>query len=919
MVLTANPSTVAIDARNPIGIGRRFTSPDVGPYDTIEWAERDARISSADQSIVFEQRDVEFPVQWSATAANIVAQKYFRGQPGSPERERSLRQVVDRIVDTITHWGRADGYFADDDEAEAFNAELKFIMVTQRAAFNSPVWFNIGVPDVPQQASACFILSVDDDMRSILDWYRDEGLIFKGGSGAGANLSRIRSSIEPLGGGGTASGPVSFMRGADASAGAIKSGGTTRRAAKMVILDVGHPDIEEFVEAKTLEEHKIRVLRDAGFDMGLGGSDTPSVQFQNANNSVRVSDEFMRSVVDDAEWGLEAVTTGETIRTVRARELWRKICSAAWDCADPGVQFDSSINRWHTAPAAGRITGSNPCSEYFHLDDSACNLASLNLRRFTDEGGEFDVHDFAHTVEIVFTAQDILVGRADYPTPPIEANTKAYRQIGLGYANLGGLLMALGHPYDSDAGRAWAAAITSLMTGAAYSTSARIATRLGPFEGFTANAEPMLNVLHMHRDAARSIDDAGAAPPGLIDAAQRVWDEVIECAEKSGVRNSQATVLAPTGTIGLTMDCDTTGIEPDFALVKTKTLFGGGSIVSVNKMIPIALRTLGYTTEQTADIETYIDLHHSVRGAPHLSAEHAVVFACSGGDDPIHYEGHLRMMAAVQPLLSGGISKTVNLPETATVDDVEGVYRLGWELGLKAVAIYRDNCKVGQPLSARTGSGPRVESTTDAGAIAEQVVGQVIDQNVGATARPVRRRLSRSRPSRTFEFRVGDCKGYTTIGEYDDGQPGEIFLTVSKQGSTMAGVMDAFAKSISYGLQYGVPIRAFVEAFTNMRFEPAGITDDPDIRFAASIMDYLFRRLAIDYLTYDERSELGIFTVGERLQPTLPGIDEATIAGAGAVATSTIDAPMCMLCGVSMVRAGSCHVCTRCGNTSGCS
>jgi ribonucleoside-diphosphate reductase alpha chain len=913
MVLVFNPSTEETAAGNRIGIGRFFTSPGVDPYDTIEWGERDARISGGDGSIVFEQLDVEFPVQWSVTAANIVAQKYFRGHQGTPERERSMKQVVDRIVDTITEWGRLDGYFADDDEAEAFNAELKYLMVTQRAAFNSPVWFNIGIDGVPQQASACFILSVDDNMPSILDWYRDEGLIFKGGSGAGANLSKIRASIEPLAGGGTASGPISFMRGADASAGAIKSGGTTRRAAKMVILDVDHPDIEEFVETKSLEERKIRVLRDAGFEMGLGGSDMPSVQFQNANNSVRVSDEFMRAVVDDDDWDLKAVTTGETIRTVRARELWRKTAEAAWECADPGVQFDTTINRWHTAPVTGPISGSNPCSEYFHLDDSACNLASLNLRKFADEAGEFDVEAFTHAVEVVFTAQEIMVGRADYPTPRIEATTKAYRQLGLGYANLGGLLMALGHPYDSDAARAWAAGITSLMTGTAYSTSARIAARLGPFDGFATNAEPMLNVLQMHRDAARSIDDAGAAPKELIEAGHRAWDAAIETAEESGVRNSQATVLAPTGTIGLAMDCDTTGIEPDFGLVKIKTLFGGGSITTVNQTIPTALATLGYTSEEAADIEAHVDEHHSVLGAPHLAPEHLAVFACSVGDNVIHYEGHLRMMAAVQPLLSGGISKTVNLPESVTVDDVEGVYRLGWELGLKAVAIYRDNCKVGQPLSTSAGSQGKAE------AIAERVVGEVIGQAVEAPPHPVRRKLSRSRPSRTFEFRVGDCKGYTTIGEYEDGQPGELFLTVSKQGSTMAGVMDAFAKSISYGLQYGVPIRAFVEAFTNMRFEPAGITDDPDIRFAASIMDYLFRRLAIDYLTYEERSELGIFSVDERLQPTLPGIDEAAMAVTASATTSTSDAPMCMLCGVSMVRSGSCHVCTRCGSTSGCS
>ena len=928
MQLTASPSTMAVDAGRRIGIERRLTSPGVSPYEAIGWERRDARITNAsDDSIVFEQLGVEFPASWSMNATNIVAQKYFRGHLGEAGRERSLRQVIDRIVDTITEWGRQDEYFADEEEAEAFNAELKYAMVTQRAAFNSPVWFNIGVEGVPQQASACFILSVEDSMASILDWYRREGVIFKGGSGAGANLSRIRSSTEPLRGGGTASGPISFMRGADASAGAIKSGGTTRRAAKMVILDVDHPDIEEFIGAKSVEEHKIRVLRDAGFEMGLGGSDMPSVQFQNANNSVRVTDDFMRAVADDAGWDLRAVTTGDVVRTVSARGLFEMISRAAWECADPGVQFDTTINRWHTTPRAGRINASNPCSEYFHLDDSACNLASINLLPFLDDDGVFDTEAFEHTVATVFTAQEILVGRADYPTPEIALTTKAFRQIGLGYANLGALLMALGLPYDSDAGRAWAAGITSLMTGAAYRTSARLAARMGPFHGFSDNAEPIGEVLAMHREAARSVDPAGV-PADLIEAGQRSWDDAVATAEEFGVRNSQATVLAPTGTIGLAMDCDTTGIEPDLALIKFKQLVGGGSITTVNGTIPTALRALGYSADQAADVEQYIADHNSVVGAPHLAGDHAAVFACSMGDDPIHYEGHLRMMAAVQPLLSGGISKTVNLPATVTVDDVGELYQLAWELGLKSVAIYRDSCKVGQPLSTSEGASDRTGPAHDGtGSASVDAVEQVVSLAASTTSHPVRTRLPRSRSSRTFEFRVADCRGYATIGEFDNGQPGEIFLTVSKQGSTMAGVMDAFAKSISYGLQYGVPIRAFVEAFTNTRFEPAGMTDDPDIRFAGSIMDYLFRRLAIDYLTYEERAELGIFSVAERRQPTLPGLDGAAAdAGDSAVGHSpgdgrTVmgDAPLCMLCGVSMVRAGSCHVCTSCGSTSGCS
>ncbi len=923
------PDGLNVDSSKWIGIGRHFTSPDTDPYDGIEWERRDAVLTNwADGSVVFEQRDVEFPAGWSLNASNIVAQKYFRGTLGTPERETSVRQVVDRIADTITEWGRAGGYFGVD-EAHNFNAELKAILVTQRAAFNSPVWFNIGVAGVPQQASACFILSVDDTIDSILEWYRQEGVIFKGGSGAGVNLSKVRSSVEPLAGGGTASGPLSFMRGADSSAGAIKSGGKTRRAAKMVILDAGHPDIEEFVDAKAREERKIRALREAGFDMGLDGADASSVQFQNANNSVRVTDDFMQAVVDDGEWPLAAVTTGEALRNVRARDLWRRIATAAWECADPGLQFDTTINRWHTAPSAGRINASNPCSEYFHLDDSACNLASLNLLAFLDDEGRFDIDAFAHTVEVVFTAQEILVGRADYPTEAIGETTRAFRQLGLGYANLGALLMGLGLPYDSDAGRGWAAAITSLMTATAYAVSARTAARMGPFAGFADNGEAMLSVLTMHREAARRIahDDV---PDELISAGRLAWDNAIGDAEVFGVRNSQATVLAPTGTIGLAMDCDTTGIEPDLGLVKTKKLVGGGTMQIVNRTIPRALRRLGYTPEQVDEIVAHVDEHHSVLDAPHITDDDVAVFACSMGDNPIHYEGHVRMMSAVQPLLSGGISKTVNMPEDVTVDDVEALHLLSWELGLKSVAIYRDNCKVGQPLSA--GGGSAAERV-------EELVGEVVERVVH---RPVRQKLPRSRTGRTFEFRVADCKGFATIGEYENGQPGEIFLTVSKQGSTMAGIMDAFAKSISYGLQYGVPLRAFVEAMTNMRFEPAGLTDDPDIRFASSIMDYLFRRLAIEYMPYDERAELGIFSVGERMQPTLPGVDEAvtpSIQGSDLVAdpkspsadeaavaveadggrVASSDAPMCMQCGVSMMRAGSCHVCPSCGTTSGCS
>ena len=936
--------------RTTIGLGRLFTSVGVDPYAEIVWERRDARITNwLDGSVVFEQLGVEFPTTWSLNATNIVSQKYFRGTLGTSEREWSLKQVVDRIVDTITGWGLADGYF-DGDEAETFRAELKYILVTQRAAFNSPVWFNIGVRGVPQQASACFILAVDDEMPSILNWYREEGLIFKGGSGAGVNLSRIRSSFESLEGGGTASGPVSFMRGADASAGTIKSGGKTRRAAKMVILDANHPDVEQFVWAKAIEERKARVLADAGFDMGLDGADSFSVQYQNANNSVRVTDEFMRAVVDDADWDLTAVTTGEVLRTVKARHLWREIAEAAWECADPGLQFDTTINRWHTAPNHGRITASNPCSEYFHVDNSACNLASINLLKYVQDDGGFDVGAFTHTVDTVFAAQEILVGRADYPTEKIGDTTRALRQIGLGYANLGALLMSLGLPYDSDDGRAWAAAITSLMTGSAYAASARIAGRVGSFAGFDVDRDAMLRVLDMHQAANDELVDNDALPDDLVEAAADAWERAIDDARRHGVRNSQASVLAPTGTIGLAMDCDTTGIEPDLALVKTKKLVGGGTMSIVNQTIPRALRRLGYTPGQVDDIIGYIDEHMSVLGAPHLAADHLPVFACSMGDNTIHYEGHIRMMGAVQPFLSGGISKTANMPEDVTVEDVEGLHMLAWELGLKSVAIYRDNCKLGQPLSSTKGRASDAATESVASAAVEAGVQRVIERIVH---QPVRQKMPRTRRGRTFEFRVADCKGFATIGEYDNGQPGEIFLTVSKQGSTMAGVMDAFAKSVSYGLQYGVPLRAFVEAFTNMRFEPAGMTDDPDIRFASSIMDYLFRRLAIEYMTYDERAELGIFSVDERLQPTLPGVEEAVTetsqgselapdpkserlplvsdaASDGQLSFGVdetpaqgmmrpSDAPMCMQCGVTMMRAGSCYVCSSCGSTSGCS
>ncbi len=929
-----------------IGIRRHFTSEGSHPYDAVTWERRDARITNfRDGSVAFEQRDVEFPVDWSLNATNIVAQKYFRGTLGTAERETSLRQVIDRVADTITEWGARDGYFVDHDEAETFNAELKHLLVHQKAAFNSPVWFNIGVKGVPQQASACFILAVDDTMDSILTWYVEEGTIFKGGSGSGINLSRIRSSHELLKGGGTASGPVSFMRGADASAGTIKSGGKTRRAAKMVILDVDHPDVEEFIWCKAREEQKARVLRDAGFDMDLDGADSHSTQYQNANNSVRVTDEFMQAVLDDADWHLRAVTTGDVLKTVKAKDLMRQIAQATWECADPGMQFDTTINHWHTAASTGRINGSNPCSEYMHLDNSACNLASLNLLTFLPEGADdFDVEGFKAAVEVIFTAQEILVGNADYPTEPIAQNARRFRQLGLGYANLGALLMALGLPYDSAEGRAWAAAITGLMTGHAYATSATTSARMGPFAGYAENEPHMLRVLDQHRTAMAEVDEE-LVPPELLSAAQQAWDQACDTAAMHGVRNSQASVLAPTGTIGLMMDCDTTGVEPDLGLVKMKKLVGGGTMSIVNQTVPRALRRLGYTDAQIAEIIAHIDEHKTILGAPHLTADHVPVFACSMGDNPIHYLGHVRMMGAVQPFISGAISKTVNMPEDVSVEDVEQLHIDAWKLGIKAVAIYRDNCKVAQPLAMAKKAGASDDEpavTAQVGPAEPQVIERVVEKIV---TQPWREKLPRTRASQTFEFRVADCKGFVTVGEYEDGRPGEIFISVSKQGSTLAGIMDAFAISISHGLQYGVPLRSFVETYTGMRFEPAGMTDDPDIRFATSLMDYLFRRLGILYLSKEERDELGIHTVAERTQPTLPGVEESvteTIQGQdvtpdppsiesastlamqmelapAATPVQDANAPICMQCGIQMQRAGSCHACPSCGTTSGCS
>jgi ribonucleoside-diphosphate reductase alpha chain len=900
---------------------RYFTREGVHPYDELEWELRDAVLTNwRDGSVSFEQRGVEFPSSWSMMATVIVAQKYFRGTLGTDARERSVKQMIDRVADTITGWGIDGGYFVDTDSAEVFRAELKHLLVHQKAAFNSPVWFNVGVEDKPQ-CSACFILAVEDTMSSILNWYVEEGTIFKGGSGAGINLSSIRSSKEILKGGGEASGPVSFMRGADASAGTIKSGGKTRRAAKMVILNVDHPDVEEFIWTKAREEKKVRVLREAGFDMDLDGEDYASIQYQNANNSVRVTDEFMRAYEAGTTYPVRAVTTGEVLEEKDARDVMRQISQAAWECADPGLQYDTTINDWHTTPESGRINGSNPCSEYMHLDNSACNLASLNLKRFYDyEAGRFDVEAYKRAVEVVFTAQEIIVGYSSYPTERIGENAVAFRQLGLGYANLGGLLMSIGLPYDSDEGRAWCGALTALMTGHAYRTSAEIAKVTGPFAGYRKNEQPMLRVIGKHRAAVDDIDPR-PVQKDLLDAARTAWDEALELGREHGFRNAQATVLAPTGTIGLMMDCDTTGIEPDLGLVKMKKLVGGGSIQIVNQTVPQALSHLGYTDEQVEAIVAYIDENKTIHGAPALRPEHTKVFQCAMGDDAIHYMGHVKMMAAAQPFISGAISKTVNLPEEATVDDIEQLHVDAWKLGIKAIAIYRDNCKVAQPLSV----SKKDDKAADAPAAAE------------AVHVPMRRKLPKTRPSQTISFTVGDAKGYITAGEYPGDGLGEIFVKLGKQGSTLSGLLDAFAISVSIGLQYGVPLESYVSKFMNMRFEPAGMTDDPEIRFATSILDYLARKIAIEYLPYEKREGLGIFTLDERtaMLDEANGADESavpTAPTAAAVAKAAElpkldggsvpvdhDAPMCFECGIKMKRAGACHVCESCGTTSGCS
>ena len=937
---TAFSSTSGSVSGKGLTINRIYTTEGVHPYDQVNWEFRDVvQTNWKNGETIFEQRGAEFPDFWSLNASTIVTTKYFRGAMGTEEREFSLRQLINRVVLTYTQAGRENGYFASEEDATIFEHEMTYMLLNQVFAFNSPVWFNVGTKS-PQQVSACFILSVDDSMESILNWYREEGMIFKGGSGAGLNLSRIRSSKELLkSSGGSASGPVSFMRGADASAGTIKSGGATRRAAKMVVLDVDHPDIVEFIETKELEEEKIRVLRDAGYDMELGGKDINSVQYQNANNSVRVNAEFMNAVESGGKFGLRARSNGEVVEEVDARELFNKISKAAWACADPGIQYDDIINDWHTTPESGRITASNPCSEYMHLDNSSCNLASLNLLKFLNPDGSFDSATFTKASELIITAMDISISFADFPTEAIGETTRAYRQLGIGYANLGALLMAIGVPYDSKEGFALAGAITSLMTAAAYRRSAELAGVVGPYDGYAKNKAGHDRIMAKHEAANSLVTSVSEIDRSVHVAATEQWALNTKIGSQNGWRNAQASLLAPTGTIGFMMDCDTTGIEPDFSLVKYKKLSTGGSMQIVNQTIPFALHRLGYSQETIEAIVDHISQNGHVVDAPGLKVEHYPIFDTAIGVRAIEPMGHVRMMAAVQPFLSGAISKTVNMPETATIEEIAEVYFQGWKFGLKALAIYRDNCKVGQPLSD---GKAKTETKTDKAAVATGM------------SHPVRKRLPKSRPSSTTSFTVGGAEGYLTAGSYPDGGLGEVFLKLGKQGSTLAGVMDAFSIAVSIGLQYGVPLESYVKKFTNVSFEPAGLTDDKDIRMAKSLMDYIFRRLALDYLPYETRSAIGIHSTDERtaeldanssygapaaVENQAPAIEsEAPVVSITQSVEITTkkevhssaelfellqgkesDAPLCFNCGIKMRPSGSCHVCEGCGSTSGCS
>jgi ribonucleoside-diphosphate reductase alpha chain len=933
-----------------LSVSRFFTTPGAHPFDLIEWERRDAKIGHGDK-VSFEQREVEFPKSWSQNATNIVAQKYFRGQLGSPEREHSVQQMIGRVAGTIADWGRERGYFATEDDAEAFESELTHILLHQMAAFNSPVWFNVGFEESPQ-CSACFILSVEDTMESILEWNTKEGMIFRGGSGSGINLSRIRGSTEALAKGGTASGPVSFMRGADAWAGTIKSGGKTRRAAKMVVLDVDHPDIREFIWCKAKEEDKAAALRDAGFDMSIDGEGFFSIQYQNANNSVRVTDAFMRAVENDEEWQLLGRVSGTPIgEPIPARELMREIAEAAWRCADPGIQFDTTINQWHTSPNSGRINASNPCSEYMHVDDSACNLASLNLMKFRRADGTLDVEAFEHAVDIMFLAQEIIVSPSSYPTEKIGANARAFRQLGLGYANLGAYLMANGTPYDSDAGRGAAAAITALMTGRAYLGSARIAAAIGPYERYAENREAHNAVIRMHRDASYAIPDSVCNDVELLERARAAWNEAVAAGEEHGYRNAQATVLAPTGTISFLMDCDTTGIEPDFSLVKFKELVGGGQMTIVNRTVPQALQTLGYGDEQIEQILAYVNEHGTIIGAPDLNDEHLAVFDVAVGQRAISHMGHLKMMGAVQPFISGAISKTVNMPETTTVEDVADAYLQAWHLGIKALAIYRDGSKTAQAL--------RTDAQKDQPASTEAAIEEAVASAIAKA--PKRKKMPRERQSLTHKFSIGGHEGYITAGTYEDGTVGEIFLTdIGKEGSTLRGMMNSFATSISIALQYGVPLETLVRKFSYMRFEPEGMTSNPEIPFAKSMPDYIMRWLASRFLDVDLQEELGILTpavrarqaaqeaasshLGDVASPVARpgerkpdgngnGGNRGRASGQAKPATTALTdeppvipalrkgldlGPACQQCGGMMQRTGSCYTCSSCGFNTGC-
>jgi ribonucleoside-diphosphate reductase alpha chain len=955
-----------------LSIRRLLSTADTHPFDAVEWETRDARIGHGDR-IAFEQTDVEFPKSWSQNATNIVAQKYFRGQIGNPAREHSVKQMISRVAGTIAGWGAARGYFATDEDTKAFEDELTHILLHQMAAFNSPVWFNVGFEESPQ-CSACFILSVEDTMESILDWNTKEGMIFRGGSGSGINLSNIRGSMEPLAKGGTASGPVSFMRGADSWAGTIKSGGKTRRAAKMVVLDVDHPDIREFIWCKAKEEDKAAALRDAGFDMSIDGDGFKSIQYQNANNSVRITDEFMRAVEQNEAWNLTARATGEPVgEPIPARELMREIAEAAWRCADPGVQYDTTINQWHTSPNSGRINASNPCSEYMHVDNSACNLASINLMKFRRADGTLDTETFEHVVDVMLLAQEIVVSPSSYPTEEIGVNARAFRQLGLGYANLGAYLMSDGMPYDSDAGRGTAAAITALMTGRAYRRSAEVAAALGPYEHYEVNREAHNGVMSMHRDASYAIPDSTCADEHLLAAARRSWDEAVELGEEHGYRNAQATVLAPTGTISFLMDCDTTGVEPDFSLVKFKELVGGGQMTIVNRTVPLALQTLGYNEQLLEQIEAHLAEHGTIVGAPGLSDEHLPVFDVAVGERAISHMGHLKMMGAVQPFISGAISKTVNMPQESTVEDIADAYTQAWHLGVKALAIYRDGSKTAQALRTDAQQGKDATGDATVGALDQAEVDAIVEQAVSKAlkeAGPRRKRMPRERESITHKFSIGGHEGYITAGKYEDGSVGEIFLTdIGKEGSTLRGMMNSYATAISIALQYGVPLETLVQKFCYMRFDPEGITSNPEIPFAKSMPDYIMRWLASRFLDTDIQEELGILTPAVRARAasqdtaqSMSSSDTAGPAGDGATTgedqpTSTTNGgasapkasaggnggssaptasltdtppvvparlqgldlgPACSQCGGMMQRTGSCYTCSSCGNNTGC-